>query len=266
MDLLEQTGHRPWSLPARPWIMRQTWHNLLFAHWPVPASALRRIVPPQLKIDTFGGYAWLGIVAFRLSDIRLRGMPSVPGVTGFPEINVRTYVTYGGKPGVLFLSLDTDHRLVVSLARSWFRLAYHPAQVRLRSVGDVLRFTSRRAPGTARPAAFSATYRPYSSPYFAASGSLEHWLTERYCYYSVTPAGQVYRCDIHHAPWALQWAEADIDLNTMAGAHGIRLPAGEPFLHYAHQMQALIWPLGRVAEPQTRVAAPAYTFHHWEGV
>src|SRR5205823_6175894 len=104
MNPLNYVDHRSWALPAGRWTMTQTWHDLLFAHWPLPPDALRSLVPPELEIDTFDGNAWLGIIPFRLSGVRLRGWPEVPLVANFPEINVRTYVTHGGKPGVFFLS------------------------------------------------------------------------------------------------------------------------------------------------------------------
>src|SRR5215211_2454367 len=125
--------------------MTQTWHDLLFAHWPLPPDALRPAVPPELEIDTFDGVAWLGLVVFRLSDVRLRGFPEVPLVSHFPEINVRTYVTYGEKPGVYFLSLDADNRLAIALAKPWFRLAYHYSRITFRERPEGIHFRSRRA-------------------------------------------------------------------------------------------------------------------------
>src|SRR5437867_2588447 len=100
------TGHRPWPLPREPWVMAQTWHDLLFAHWPVPAVALRPVIPAFLDVDTFEGEAWIGVVPFRMSGVHPRFVPSLPGLSAFPELNVRTYVTDGERPGVWFFSLD----------------------------------------------------------------------------------------------------------------------------------------------------------------
>jgi uncharacterized protein DUF2071 len=99
---LEEISHRPWPLPACRWVMAQSWHDLLFAHWPVDISALRKAVPSALAIDTYQGQAWLGVVPFRMSGVRLRGTPPVPWLSAFPELNVRTYVVAEGKPGVWF--------------------------------------------------------------------------------------------------------------------------------------------------------------------
>jgi uncharacterized protein len=246
MELLKRVDHRPWPLPDGPWIMTQTWHDLLFAHWPLPPEAVRAVLPPTLAVDTFGGRAWIGVIPFRLSDIRLRGFPALPFVSQFPEINVRTYVRVNGKPGVYFLSLDACGRLAIAIARPWFKLPYHLAEITFRKVGNWFHFASMRKESAAPQARFQGTYCPCSTPYEAEQGGLERWLTERYCYYCVSRSGRTYRCDIHHEPWSLQKAVACFQENTMALSHGLELPECEPALHYAHYMKALIWPLRRV--------------------
>jgi uncharacterized protein YqjF (DUF2071 family) len=86
--------------------MAMEWHDLLFMHWPLPPATLRPLIPPALKLDTFDGWAWIGIVPFEMRGVRPRLAPSLPGLSRFCELNVRTYVTAGGKPGVWFFSLD----------------------------------------------------------------------------------------------------------------------------------------------------------------
>src|SRR5947207_7616312 len=119
-EIIHQTVHRPWPLPKGPWIMTQTWDNLLFAHWPISPDAMRQVVPPALELDTYDGKAWLGIVPFEITDFRPRSFPGIPGLSTFPEINVRTYVTLGGKPGVYFFSLDAANLPAVIGAWMWF--------------------------------------------------------------------------------------------------------------------------------------------------
>ena len=237
--------HRPWPLPDRPWIMTQTWHNLLFAHWPISPDGLRQHIPPPLELETFDGSAWLGVVAFRLSKIRLRRMPEVRLVSHFNEINLRTYVTFGGKPGVLFLSMDADNALAVSMARPWFRLPYTLARIEFRETSECYTVDSRRTGQGLAEARFKARYRPSSPIYTAKPGTLEHWLTERYCYYSVT-SRHLFRCEILHPPWPLQSACAQIEANTLAYPRGIDADSCSPLLHYAHRMTALIWRLERM--------------------
>jgi uncharacterized protein YqjF (DUF2071 family) len=241
MDILSHSGHRPWTVPDRPWVMAQRWHNLLFAHWPIPLETLQPLVPEPLQIDTFRGQAWLGLIPFRLSGIRLRCMPALPIVSSFTEINVRTYVTLGGKPGVLFLSMDASNMPGTAIARPTFRVPYTYADVRISSDQDGYAFQCARRGGGGIPhAIFRGIYRPISLPFHSQPDSLARWLTERYCYYSVTKES-AFRCEIAHAPWLLRRAEATIAENTMASALGIELPDSEPLLYYAHRMDAIFW-------------------------
>src|SRR5688572_24482592 len=115
--VLRESGHRPWPMPARPWVMTQTWHHLLFAHWRVDVGRLRAHVPSPFDIDLFEGDAWLGVVPFDMTGVRLRGLPPLPLLSAFPELNVRTYVTVQGKPGVFFFSLDAGSTVAVRAAR-----------------------------------------------------------------------------------------------------------------------------------------------------
>lgn len=248
--------HRPWPIPARPWIMTQTWHNLLFAHWPCSPDALRPLLPEKVTLDTFDRQAWVGIIAFRMTDIRLHGFPVIPMFAQFPEINVRTYVTVNNRPGVYFLSLDTNNATTIAVARSWFRLAYHHARISFEMVGESVNFGSTRVERSVPEAQFSGSYRPSSGVCIYKAGTLEHWLTERYCYYSARRRGDPICGEVHHAPWPLQRAEVEIAANTMAMSHGIQLPDTQPLLHYAHYVKALVWNPRRLTEQEE--AIPAY--------
>jgi uncharacterized protein YqjF (DUF2071 family) len=237
--LLRVTEHRPWPLPRGPWIMRQTWHDLLFAHWPIPPAVMRPLVPPQLELDTFDGPCWLGIVPFWMSGVRSRALPPLPGLSTFTELNVRTYVTVGGKPGVYFFSLDASSRAAVWGARTFYRLPYFYAEMKSEERGGSIHYSSHRVSSAA---GFRASYRPISHPRIRDRGSLEDFLTARYCLYTVH-RGRVYRCEIHHLPWPLQDAEAEFQLNTMAAAAGISPPDTQPLLHFSRKLDVLIWPL-----------------------
>jgi uncharacterized protein len=223
-------------------VITQTWHNLLFAHWPVPVAAMRPLVPAQLTLDTFDGQCWAGVIPFHMSGIRGRGLPAVPGLSRFPELNVRTYVTYGGKAGVYFFSLDAGSLPAVWAARKFYHLPYFHAAMSSKKVGGNIRYVSRRFRGAAE---FRGQYRAVAEPCVREKGSIENWLTERYCLYTVRD-GRVYRGDIHHAPWPLQDAEAEFEANTVAAACGIALPAAPALLQFALRLEVLIWPLRRV--------------------
>jgi uncharacterized protein YqjF (DUF2071 family) len=239
---LRHVEHRPWPLPSGPWIMQQTWNDLLFAHWPVPQEQLRPLVPAQLPLDTYEGRCWVAVAPFHMSGIRARFMPPMPGPSALPELNVRTYVTYDGKAGVYFFSLDAASRLAVWAARKFYKLPYFLARMGVQEQGDWIHYSSSRGNS---PAEFRGRYRAVGGVQLRAPGSLEHWLTERYCLYTVS-GGTVYRSEIHHAPWPLQDAEAEIQSNTMAAAAGIDFGSGIPLLHFSKKLEVLIWPLKTV--------------------
>ena len=219
--------------------MAQSWHDLLFVHWPITPEALRPLIPPQLELQTFDKQCWVGVVPFRMSGVRARWLPAIAGTSCFPELNVRTYVVCGGKPGVYFFSLDAANRLAVKTARLLYHLPYFYADMRSEDTGAEIVYRSKRRQNGAE---FAGRYLPLAEVDRRSSATLEPWLTERYCLYTTLNA-RVYRGEIHHEPWPLQDAEADIRVNTMAQAAGVRLPDTQPLLHFARRLDVLIWPL-----------------------
>jgi uncharacterized protein YqjF (DUF2071 family) len=242
--VLRQLGHRPWPMPAEPWIMTQSWHDLLFAHWPVASDALRELVPPGLELELFDQRAWLGIIPFHMSNVAPRGVPSLPWVSAFPELNVRTYVRAGNKPGIYFFSLDAGNPLAVMVARTLFHLPYYSAVMDVEHRDGYAYYASKR---TENGAMFTGRYRPTGPVFNAQPGTLEYFLTERYCLYTLDSAFHLERLEIHHPPWPLQPAEAEIRENTMADANGIRLPSMAPVLHFSRRQDIVAFPLTRVA-------------------
>lgn len=239
---------RPWPVPRRPWVIAQTWENLLFAHWPVDAASLRPLIPERLRIDTFDGQAWLGVIPFHIPRLAPRGMPRRLGLA-FPELNVRTYVTTAGIPGIWFFSLDAASAAAVLGARAAFHLPYFWATMTTSRADGWTAFGSlRRHPGAAR-AGFSARYQPTGSVFAAAPNTLEHWLTARYCLYAATHHGEIYRTEIHHPRWPLQPADAEIAVNTMTAPLGIAL-SGSPLLHFSRRLDVVTWPPERVPLPR----------------
>ncbi len=235
--------------------MTQTWYNLLFAHWPIAPEAIRALLPPQLELDTFNGQAWVGVVPFGMTRVYPRGTFSVPWLSRFLEMNVRTYVTLGGKPGVWFFSLDAANSAAVAIARRFFRLPYYHARMRLADRGGWLNYSSYRTHPGAAPAEFEGRYRPVGPVYASEPGSLDAWLTERYCLYTIGRRGQVFRGEIHHPRWPLQRAEAEIKTNTMALAAGLHLPDVPPLLHFARSIKTWEWLITRA--DRERVPAQA---------
>jgi hypothetical protein len=239
-DSIERdVAHRPWPLPSLPWVMFQSWRDLLFAHWRMPAERLRPLVPAQLALDEFDGSAWVALTPFLLADLHARGLPALPRVSTFPELNLRTYVRVDGKPGVWFFSLDAGSALAVSGARLLYRLPYHLAEMRIDRDGEWIRYHSRRERGEAE---LSAAYRPTGAPFEPVPGTLEHFLVERYALYTVLRNGRVLRAEIHHPKWLLQPAQAEIERNTVGDASGVALDGAPAALHFAGRQDTLVWP------------------------
>jgi uncharacterized protein len=247
-NLLDEIAHRPWPLPRGPWVMFQSWRQLLFAHWPVPFSSLRPLVPDELELEAFDGSAWIGQTPFHLTDLRPRLLPSLPGLSDFPEMNLRTYVRVEDKPGIFFFSLDAASWLAVIGARLGYRLPYFSAEMRIERRDGWLEYRSRRKEPP--PAEFVGRYRPIGDVFHADAGTLEYFLTERYALYTVLRNGRILRGEIHHPPWPLQTAEAEIEHNTVPAAHGISLPDRAPLLHFSARQDTLVWPPHLLAPPR----------------
>ena len=241
-----ETAHRPWPLPERPWLMTMSWLDLLFAHWSLDPEVLRPLVPPSLELDTYDGRAWLSVVPFRMEGVGprlLRHLPTrLPGPRAFPELNLRTYVTVGGKPGVWFLSLDATSPLAVWGARRFFHLPYFRAHISTRERDGWIEYESERRDPRLGPGIFRGRFRSVGDRLQVPPGSLDHWLTERYCLYTTNRHGTPLRGDIHHRPWPLFAAEADIETNTVAEAHGLVLE-GRPVLHFSRELDVVAWGL-----------------------
>lgn len=245
-EILSNTSHRTWPPPVGPWAMSQRWNNLLFAHWPVPREQLSPLVPPKLVVDTFDGEAWVGIVPFWMDRVELRGMPQIPGIHRFPELNLRTYVRERdtNSYGVFFFSLDAANALAVAVARTLFHLPYYWARMSIEPQGDRGFVYQSERLLSPHPVRFRASYRglgpslPQSTP-----GTIEHFLTERYCLYTSNRRGELLRGNIHHMPWPLEKAEAEISVNDLPAAHGIRLPDTAPLLHYSRELAVYVWSL-----------------------
>ncbi len=249
-DSFRQTDHRPWPLPAGRWSWRQSWQDLLFAHWPVPAAAIRPLVPAGLTVQEFDGTSWIAVVPFRMAGVMRRPLPDLPWVSAFPELNVRVYVEAGGKPGVFFFSLDATNPLIVAVGRGLFHVPYRWADMAVRREGEWIGYECvRKGSGVASgkgqvaggEAVFRGRYRPTSDVYHAKPGTLEHFLTERYCLYAAAPDGRLSRTEVHHQPWPLQRAEAEIAENTMTAAGGLPVSGPPALLHFARRIDVVVW-------------------------
>lgn len=229
--------------------MRMRWRDLLFAHWEADAAVLRKWIPAGLDLDLFEGRrAYVGVVPFTMEDVSPRFLPRVPRLHTFPELNLRTYVTQpGGKePGVWFFSLDAGQKLAVRVARRFFHLPYFDARFEIAGAGESVDYSSIRTHRGAPAAAFAASYGPAGPVYRSTHGTLDSWLTERYCLYAADAAGHVYRGGIDHEPWPLQRAQARIRVNTLGDWLGIGMHGPPATLHFAKTLDVHAWLVERV--------------------
>ncbi len=231
--------------------MTMRWHDLLFLHWPAPREELIKSIPPGLELDLFEGQAWIGIIPFWMSNIRPRGLPALPWISRFPELNVRTYVHAGGKPGVWFFSLDAANPVAVRIARRFFHLPYFDAQMHIQPGDqDQFAYSSERSHLNSASARFRAIYGPAGPVRPAAAGSLAAWLTDRYCLYAADPTNRIWRTEIDHARWPLQPAYVKLQTNTMTAPLGLSLTRPAPLAHYSRFLEVLVWSPERVHPPE----------------
>jgi uncharacterized protein YqjF (DUF2071 family) len=175
-----------------------------------------------------------------MSGVRLRGTLPVPTASAFEELNVRTYVTLDGRPGIWFFSLDAASSLAVIGARLGIYLPYFRASMQMTRNGNHIEYVSERWAFSGKPAAFAARYWADGEIYNPAPATLDHFLTERYCLYS-SAGKRIWRGDIIHPRWHLQPAHAAIERNSMIAAAGIRPLGNAPLLHYSRFQDVRFW-------------------------
>lgn len=246
MNILNDIAHRSWPLPSANWIMKQSWRNLLFIHWPIQPELLRPYIPPSLQLDIFNGSAWLSVVVFDMIGIYPRGCSSVSLTPKFSEVNVRTYVQYEGKPGVYFLSLDVGDWASLHIAKKWYRLPYYHAVTSIRKIGQTFHYESIRKGKSTTSITSKGTYTPVSDVFFSRKETLEHWLTERYCLYSTDQKANLYCGEIHHRPWPLQQTEIEITSHTLFHPYHIDVKDVQPVYHFSKGIDTLFWNIKKI--------------------
>jgi uncharacterized protein YqjF (DUF2071 family) len=214
------------------WQMQMGWNDVCFLHWRAPADVLRPTMPTGIELDLHDGAAWISIVPFRMTNIRARGFPPLPGFGHVPEINVRTYVLANGNPAVWFYSLDAAGSLVVESARLTMALPYFNATIVTTMRGDEYAYRSERHDRRAPQGRFDATWRIVGDPAAARPGSIEAFLHERYRFV-VTRRGRLFSASVKHEPWRLQPIEATIADNTLAWIPGLELARAPDLAYFA---------------------------------
>lgn len=206
--------------------MFQAWRQLLFLHWVVEPDSLAKTLPEGVHLDLFEGEAFLGIVPFLMCDVRPRGLPAVPGLSNFLELNVRIYVhDDDGNPGVWFYSLDANSRVACATARTLFKLPYHYAKMRAK-VGSTVDYEALRS-NCGEAARYQYAARGESR--IAEPGSLEFFLLERYLLFSFhEKKRRLFRGHVHHEPYRFSEAEVPVWSAAPLAWNGMTIPEGGP--------------------------------------
>jgi uncharacterized protein YqjF (DUF2071 family) len=264
-SLLYSVEHRPWPPPDGQWLLSQSWNDTLFAHYAVEPRTLRRLVPEALTLDLYDGVAWLTVSPFCTNHVRPSGVPPLPGISNFPQVRLRTYVTMQSrsgqsKPGLFYFSVDSANLSAVWFARVFFHMQYWHSTIKVsgatiqarKPAGRTIDFRSSRLHGPAAlsgPAKLEVVYAPEGGPERARRGSLDEFVTERYCVYSMTRGG-FYRSEIHHQPWPLQRASVEIRANSIAEPLGLTLPTRPDICHFSRSLKMLAWAPERIRLPR----------------
>lgn len=241
-DILNSTAHRSYPLPEGPWLMTQRWDHVFFIHLPVSKDIITRFIPNGLELDCYEETAWISILPFQISNMHFRKLPPIPFVHSFLELNVRTYVTRNGIPGIYFFSLDASNLPAVLGARI-VTLPYFYAKMKMKKQSGTFYFNSIRK-GSSN-AVFEGSYRPISEAYYPEKPSLSNWLLERYSLWSYRNHS-LYRGDIHHKRWKIQDVEATVEKENMLLDFPRNMIVGNPIFHYAYSRRVLFWPLKKV--------------------
>jgi len=217
---------------ARP-IMLHEWSTVTFLHWPYRPPVVQRLLPGGLEVESVDGQAWVGLVPFRMRDVRIPGVPAVPWLSQFPETNVRTYVRGpDGQSAIWFFSLDAARLPAVLAARATYWLRYFWADMGVVEDGRRVRYDSRRRwPGPSRAGCRALV--EVGDPYRVDElGELDHFLTARYVLYA-SVAGRLVYAHAEHPPWPLARARAVDVAEDLIEAAGLPAPQGRPLVHHS---------------------------------
>ena len=232
-------SHLPFSMPTRNYKLSQEWRNLAFLHWIVDESKLKQYIPHGLEIDTFEGNAYIGLVPFKMTKVRPRGLPSVPIISNFPEFNIRTYVVKDGIPGVLFLTLEAKSLITCFHAPRAYGLPYNYAKGFVRLDNTSLKWHSSRNYGRLT---LTGETTPFGEKQQAKSGSLEEFLFERYCLYT-EHKNCLKRAYTYHKKWSFYRAEAKITENSLTESYdlGIDNALSPDYVHFSRGVKVKTW-------------------------
>ncbi|HUS34593.1 MAG TPA: DUF2071 domain-containing protein [Verrucomicrobiae bacterium] len=235
--------------PMQPVVLFQKWRDLAFLHWSFPVDEIKKTLPEGLAVDTFHGKAWVGIIPLFMKDVHPRFVPSVPLLSDFLELNVRTYVLdKHGRPGVWFYSLDANQPLAVTAARVGYFLNYMQAEMSATEGDDgMIDYRCKRAGANKSSRIW---YGGKGIAHFAEPGTLEFFLIERYLLFSRDPAsGDIHCGRVHHEPYPLLTPQLAAYDTVMLELNGLPSPDRAPDeVHFSPGVDVKTYGLQRCCE------------------
>jgi uncharacterized protein YqjF (DUF2071 family) len=240
-DLRAGSPTRPTPVPEDPWVMAQEWEHVLFLHWRVDPDRIRVLLPAGLDVQTMDGSAWISLVPLHMADIHLRYLPPVVHFNHFAELNLRTYVTHDGQPGVRFIRILAANRPSSWIGRNLFHTPYQNAAAALHAEGAGFHFTCRRG-----RAGLDVSYHGAGDFFAPQPGSLELFLTERYAMYVTGRTGRLYCGAIQHSPWEIQPAEVDVITDPVLDVNGFGDLGRPTSAYFSAGTRSVVWALERV--------------------
>ena len=229
-DILTQRSNRQYPLPQKKWKYYQQWHNTVFFHWKVPRILLEEYIPKGLELDTHHNIAWISLVAFEVKNMRMRNLPVLPYISHFHEINIRTYVTRDGIPGIYLFSIETDKLIEVLFSRLLIGLPYKKSMIK-RTERSLL------AQNGVLNSYLNIEVKNKAS--VLEKTDLDFWLSERHALYENCNE-KMYRFDVHHPEWNLYNLNAKINkIKYKAGRYNFNIYPDK--VHYSKKIEVLLW-------------------------
>ena len=228
--------------PVQRAALTNWWDDLTFLHWRYPPEVVQRLLPDGLRVETFDGSAWVGLVPFFLR-VGLPGVRPIPWVSRFAETNVRTYVrSADGQNGVWFFSLDAARLGAVVVGRSTYRVPYCWSRMEITRVGSLIRYSSRRRWPRPRRARSDAVIQVGEAFGPDEATELDHFLTARWALFSEPRRGLRHAC-ASHEPWPLHRARVLSLHEELFAAAGLPAREGDPVVHFSPSVFVRIgWP------------------------
>ncbi|OLC02160.1 MAG: hypothetical protein AUH46_07045 [Gemmatimonadetes bacterium 13_1_40CM_70_15] len=199
----------------RPFLTAR-WSHLLIVSFEVPEGLVHRVVPPALQLDRWQGRAHVSLVALGMDDVRVRGW-RVPGLPAHPQVNFRTYVRHGNRPGVWFIRQLVPNRLIAAVARWRYNEPFDATPIECTAAQTEAE--ARVEYRIARRWRVAAEIGPTAGRPVAASAAA--YFQERYLGYRVDRRGRLTVFRVEHPSWVgrevrrLEW---DVDFAALYGA------------------------------------------------